>query len=193
MGGQSCSCVANFFGDNTSPLPNRFNRTEDPTNTTPLSITDPAGNEFVVQTGGAGSTAETTVSTKVTRPTFKGTQTTADNVKFACLYLGPESINIDTDFNDLTSTTYGSNLGTAALPVLNEIVDGFTLSAVNTAGPYMGGASIPQVNGVTSPVGLLSGQLEISNKVKGEGKWVGASPNNWDRGSVPFTLFDSSN
>ena len=179
--------VANFLGDNTSPSPNNFNRTEDPTNTTALSITDPAGNEFVVKTGGIGSTAETTVSTKVTRPTFKGTQTTADNVKFACLYLGPESINIDTDFNDLTSTTYGSNLGTAALPVLNEIVDGFTLSAVNTAGPYMGGASIPQVNGAISPVGLLSGQLEISNKVKAEGSWIGATPNNWDRGSTPFT------
>ena len=173
--------VFNFLGSNA------YQRTEQNTTTQASSYLG-IFNQYVIQTGGSTGGAALTVSTKVTRPTYKGSQTTTDNVKFACLYMGPHYVKIDTDFADLTSTTYGSNtdvgmpvgLEKAQLPVLNPSanVDNFTLSSANTAGPYMGGISLPQENGSLSPVGLLSGQLEISNKVKGEGSWVGGS---WNR------------
>ena len=172
--------VLNFLG---SAQPDR---TGDPTNTTVNSYNQ-TGNLWMQQTGGSGSTggAAETVSTKIGRPTYdrNGSATTMQNVKFACLYMGPHYVEIDDDFTDLNSTTYGSNtnagiptgLSLAALPTLNPITDDYFLG-FGSADVFMAGQSLPKVNGETAaPVGLISGQLEVSNKLRGEGRWFAGS------------------
>jgi len=184
--------VFNFVG---SGIPNY---TETPSKSDPTGPTPSLNaNLFIHETG--GSSSQSTISTKVTRPTFKGTQATADNVKFACLYLGPHYVSIDKDLN---SPNHGLNIddgnapagielaqlpigtddgsGNTGIPSLVNAILGNDVSiSTQSAGPYMNGESLPQLNGSLSPLGLISGQLEISNKVEGTGQWPGSA--NWRR------------
>ena len=180
--------IFNFLGTANA------NQTETPNNINPTGpVTPSGGNEFMHQTDPIN-----TISTKVTRPTHLtafNTGASANNVKFACLYLGPHYVHIDTDLN---SSTHGLNIDDGNMPagtslarlplgtddqngntglatLVNNILGSDVSISSVSAGPYMNGKSLPQVASSSDPVGLLSGQLEISNKIQGTGSWIGGT------------------
>ena len=119
-----------------------------------------------------------TQSTRVARPTTRGAGPTSGtsqdgNIKFAVLYMGPETIDIDTD---PTSFTMGVNKGTANLPIISSSEYDIPLRPDGTGlltqgGPFAAGINIEKENLAFNPVGLTSGQVLITNKVIANGYW----------------------
>ena len=130
-----------------------------------------------------------TVSNRIARPTTLGGATSSQssgNVKFAVLYMGPLGINIDTN---TSSTSMGKNFNdgsttAAKLPLLppTEVIGGNTVvnytlplnptgsQSLTNGGPFAAGINVEVQNGVI-PVGLVSGQVLITNKVTANGDW----------------------
>ena len=134
-----------------------------------------------------------TVSNRIARPTTIGGPTSGGdqdgNIKFAVLYMGPRSINIDTD---PASLTMGVNKGpnAAKLPIIDETEYDKPLnpSGVGTlvnGGPFAAGINIEAENGSIAPEGLISGQVLVTNKVIANGDWSGQNlPSNFNRATM---------
>jgi hypothetical protein len=131
----------------------------------------PGGNPGVIR-----MCVTNTVSNRIARPTTLGDSSSsgaAGNVKFAVLYMGPRSIDINTD---PTSNTMGVNNGSAVLPTVDSNDYVIPLdpngNSWSTSGPFAAGINLEKENAPAGiPVGLISGQVLVTNKAIADGDW----------------------
>ena len=143
-------------------------------------VIQPNGNPDVIR-----MCTTNTVSNRIARPTTLGGETSPSakigNVKFAVLYMGPRGVDIDVS---ATSNTMGKNVFTgtgvsaAVLPIVDTNDYVVPLSPTGgsnwtTGGPFAAGVNLETSNAPAGiSVGLVSGQVLITNKVIASGDWT---------------------
>lgn len=145
---------------------------------TSACVTQTNGNNDVVK-----MCTTNTVSNRIARPTTLGGVSTSNdpqpgNVKFAVLYMGPRGINIDIN---PASNTMGKNFDdgsfpAAALPIIDTNDYAVPLNpsgsgSLSNGGPFAAGINVETTNSANAPVGLISGQVLVTNKVTANGDW----------------------